>query len=251
MRREWAEYECTTKDWATITFLGRSPVKTIERLGDAWSAAERALLATGYGKASLVGSYACRDVRDGDARSLHAYRLAIDIDPPANSRQGHNTKMDWSECRLTIEQVRAVEAIRTRSNAQVFRNGHIFKNPDPMHFQIACTKADIDAGINWSTVAGFEDPHDPEVVEPNIDVIETEEFTMYCNHGDGIGTTDGNETVKHWQTKLAALGFDTGGTDGRYGDKTKAAVQSVAAESDGMRIGGIESAKIDVALANL
>jgi hypothetical protein len=88
LRVEWSEYECTTKDWATIEFLGRAPVKTIKRLVDAWSAAERALLATVYGKASIVGSYACRDVRDGAGRSLHAFRLAPDIDPGLNRRQG-------------------------------------------------------------------------------------------------------------------------------------------------------------------
>ena len=244
MRREWAEYECTTKDWATIEFLGRSPVKTIKRLVDAWSAAERVLIDSGYGAASIVGSYACRDVRDGANRSLHAYRLALDIDPAANSRQGKGAKMDWGKCRITVGQVRAVEAIRTRSGAQVFRNGHIFKNPDPMHFQIVCTKADIDTGVDWSTVAGFEGPSE-------TGVTVTEEFTMYCKFDDGVATTNGDETVKHWQTKLTALGFDTGGTDGRYGDMTKAAVQAIAGGSDGMAIGGVESAEIDVALAKL
>jgi peptidoglycan hydrolase-like protein with peptidoglycan-binding domain len=56
------------------------------------------------------------------------------------------------------------------------------------------------------------------------------------------------ETVKSRQTKLAALGQDTGGVDGRYHDKTKIAVQAVAAGSDGMRIGGVEAAQIDVKL---
>jgi hypothetical protein len=118
-------------------------VKTIKRLVDAWSAAERALLATVYGKASIVGSYACRDVRDGAGRSLHAFRLALDIDPGPNRRQGNGATMDWSKCRIIREQVRAVEAIRTRSGAQVFRSGVVFKNPDPMHFQIMCRKARV------------------------------------------------------------------------------------------------------------
>jgi hypothetical protein len=51
MRREWSEYECNSRDWATISFLDRSPVKTIRRLIDAWSAAERVLIDAGYGKA--------------------------------------------------------------------------------------------------------------------------------------------------------------------------------------------------------
>ena len=101
LRSEWAEYECTEKDWATIEFLGRAPVKTIKRLVDAWSAAERALIATGYGKASIVGSYNCRDIEGGAGRSLHAFRLALDIDPGPNRRQGKGARMDWAKCKIT------------------------------------------------------------------------------------------------------------------------------------------------------
>ena len=71
LRVEWAEYECNSEDWATIEFLGRSPVKTIKRLVDAWSAPERALIATGYGKASIVGSYNCRDIEGGHDHVQH------------------------------------------------------------------------------------------------------------------------------------------------------------------------------------
>jgi peptidoglycan hydrolase-like protein with peptidoglycan-binding domain len=74
---------------------------------------------------------------------------------------------------------------------------------------------------------------------------------LFCVYEDGIDNPDMADTVKYWQTKLAALGQDTGGVDGRYHDKTKLAVQAVVAGSDGMRIGGSEAAQIDVALAKL
>ena len=76
-------------------------------------------------------------------------------------------------------------------------------------------------------------------------------YTLFCEHGDGINSTDKAETVKYWQTKLVALGQDTGGIDGRYGDQTKTAVQAIVAGSTGMRIGGQEAAQIDVALAKV
>jgi hypothetical protein len=60
-----------------------------------------------------------------------------------------------------------------------------------------------------------------------------------------------SETVKYWQTKLVALGQDTGGIDGRYWERTKTAVQAIVAGSTGMRIGGEEAAQIDVTLARL
>jgi hypothetical protein len=248
LRSEWAEYECTQKDWATIEFLGRSPVKTIKRLVDAWSAAERALIATGYDKASIVGSYNCRDIEGGAGRSLHAFRLALDIDPGPNRRQGKGAKMDWSKCKITRDQVKAVEAIRTRSGAQVFRSGVVFKNPDPMHFQIVCRKADIDSGINWKTVPGPAPAPGPGRASTGA---QREDETLFCVFEDGIDNPDKAETVKYWQTKLAALGQDTGGVDGRYHDKTKLAVRAVVAGSDGMQIDGEVAAQIDVALAKL
>jgi hypothetical protein len=260
MRREWSEYECNSRDWATISFLGRSPVKTIKRLVDAWSAAERVLIDTGYGKASLVGSYACRNIAGSASRSLHAFRLALDIDPSLNSRQGRGATMDWERCRITRHQVVAVEAIRTNSGAQVFRNGYVFGNPDPMHFQIACRKADLDTGIDWSTVlesesvASFREAAGttPNSFTPTTaPSVEPKEDILFCQHGDGMNDTTKSETVKYWQTKLVALGQDTGGVDGRYGDRTKTAVQAVVAGSTGMRIGGEEAAQIDVTLARL
>jgi hypothetical protein len=260
MRREWADYECSTRDWATIEFLGRSPVKTIGRLVDAWSAAERVLIDSGYGSASIVGSYACRNIRGGSERSLHAFRLALDIDPSLNGRQGKGSSMDWDECRLTLEQVLAVETIRTHSGAKIFRNGYVFNNPDPMHFQIACTTADIDSGVDWATVtAGTSTPSAPvasssvrDPAEPMASIaFRPKEETLFCQHGDGMSSQERTDTVKYWQTKLVALGQDTGGVDGRFGDKTKMAVQAVVAGSSGLRIGGEEAAQIDIALAML
>jgi hypothetical protein len=225
----------TEKDWATIEFLGRAPVKTIKRLVDAWSAAERALLATGSGKASIVSSYNCRDIKGGAGRSLHAFRLALDIDPGPNRRQGKGARMDWGKCKITRDQVRAVEAIRKGSGAQVSRSGVVFKNPDPMRFQIVCRKADVDSGINWATVQGSGGTSSP--LGPSTGV-KREDETVFVVYKDGIDNPDKAETVKYWRTKLAALGYDTGGVDGRY-------------HSDGMRIGGVEAAQIDVALAKL
>ena len=260
MRREWSEYECNSRDWATISFLGRSPVKTIRRLVDAWSAAERILIDTGYGKASIVGSYACRDIAGTDSRSLHAYRLALDIDPSLNSRQGRGATMNWKKCRITRRQVAAVEAIRTNSGAQVLRNGYVFGNPDPMHFQVACRKSDIDTGIDWTTVSGSVSvasqvgsagvTQDPSTVTIPVS-LEPKEDILFCQHGDGMDDSTKSEMVKYWQTKLAALGQDTGGVDGRYGDLTKTAVQAIVAGSTGLRIDGEEAAQIDVTLARL
>ena len=121
-------------------------------------------------------------------------------------------------------------------------------NPDPLLVQVVCRKSYIDSGINWKTVPGTGPAPGPK---PAPDRSEREDETLFVVYKDGIDNPDKKETVKYWQTKLAALGFDTGGVDGRYHDKTKVAVQGVVAGSDGMRIGGVEAAQIDVALAKL
>lgn len=130
-----------------MEILGRSPVKTINVLRPFWEEFDRVMKALGHGDAAIVGSYACRFIAGTDVYSLHAYRLAIDVDPALNSQQGSGAQMDWTKCKVTREQCDAVEAIRTRSGAQVFRAGWRFNNPDPMHFQIACTQADIASGL--------------------------------------------------------------------------------------------------------
>ncbi len=237
-RAAWSEYLCNIKDWFTIEVLNRAPVKTIRKLAEAWSAFERVMYAFGYGNAGNVSSYMCR------WPSLHSFRLANDVDPTLNARQGEGATMNWGKCKLTRTQSDAVERIRTNSGAQVFRNGHVFWNPDPMHFQISCTQADIESGINWSTVEG-----DGVIPAPPP---EYEDDDMYCKYGDG-SVANPNENVLHWQVKLVALGQDVGsrGPDGDYGNKTKGAVLATVPASDGMQIGGIESGVIDVTLGKL
>lgn len=236
-RAAWSEYLCNSFEWFTIEVLNRAPVKTIRKLAEAWSAFERVMYTYGYGDAGNVSSYACR------WPSLHSYRLANDIDPTLNARQGEGATMNWSKCKLTRVQSDAVEKIRTNSGAQVFRNGHVFKNPDPMHFQIACTQADIESGINWSTVEG-------NGVMP-VPPPEYEDDDMFVKYRDGYGTTNGDEKVRFWQLKLIALGYDTGGSDGKYGGLTKIAILAVAPGSNGMQIGANEAAAIDVTLGKL
>ena len=245
MRSEYSAYLCNTTGAATIIFLGRTPVRVINLHVEAWSAAERALLAHGYGNATNVGSYNCRKISGSTRYSLHAYRCAIDVDAPQNWLQGRGATMNWSKAKLTKAQVAAVEKIRLKNGEQAFRNGYVFRNPDPMHFQISASRAAFASGVDWSTVDGNAPPPPPPGGGTE----------MFCEYKDGM--TGGNQTpermevVKSWQVKLQALGQDTGGVDGKYGDKSKNAVMAIVPASDGMQIAGVESGAIDVALGLL
>ncbi len=245
MRREYSAYLCNAKDAATIIFLGRTPVRVISMHVEAWSAAERVLLALGYGQATNVGSYNCRKISGSTRYSLHAYRLAVDVDAPQNWLQGRGNTMNWSRAKLTKAQVAAVEAIRLNNGEQAFRNGYVFNNPDPMHFQISASRAAFKSGVDWSTVAGNAPPPPPPGGGTE----------MFCEYKDGMSGGDTSptrmEVVKSWQVKLQALGQDTGGVDGKYGDKSKNSVMAVVPGSDGLQIAGVESGAIDVALGLL
>jgi hypothetical protein len=127
-------------------------VKTIKRLVDAWSAAERALLATVYGKASIVGSYACRDVRDGAGRSLHAFRLAPDIDPGLNRRQGSGRGWIGEVLTHPRESAGGGDDSDPLRCPGVPQRGRV-QGPGPLQFQIACRKARIAASVT-NDVAG-------------------------------------------------------------------------------------------------
>jgi len=150
MRTEWAAYECNSKGWETISFLNRAPVKVIDLWVPFWLEAEKRLYAAGYGDAALVGSYNCRNIAGSTRRSLHAYRLAVDIDPHLNGRYRGEP---FSEGKITASQVATVEAIRTNSGEQAFYSGVWFTTvfdqpaPDPMHIQGATTIEAIKTGV--------------------------------------------------------------------------------------------------------
>ncbi len=245
MRAEYHHYLCNTKGATSIIFLGRTPVRVIDIHVEAWSAAERVLIAHGYGAASNVGSYNCRKISGSSRYSLHAYRCAIDVDAPQNWLQGRGSTMNWSRAKLTKEQVLAVESIRLNNGEQAFRNGYVFRNPDPMHFQISASREAFKSGVNWKTVDGNAPPPPPPGGGTE----------MFCEYKDGMSGGDTSpsrmEVVKSWQVKLSALGQNTGGVDGKYGDKTKVSVIAVVPGSNGLQIAGEESGAIDVALGLL
>jgi hypothetical protein len=244
-RAEYHHYLCNVKGFTEIIFLGRTPVRVIDLHVEAWSAAERALLSHGYGLASNVGSYNCRKISGSTRYSLHAYRLAVDVDAPQNWVQGAGNTMNWSKAKLTKAQVLAVEKIRLNNGEQAFRNGYVFNNPDPMHFQISASLEAFKSGVNWKTVDGNAPPPPPPGGGTE----------MFCEYKDGLSggnqTPERMEVVKSWQVKLIALDQDTGGVDGKYGNKSKVAVMAVVPGSDGLQIAGVESGAIDVALGLL
>jgi hypothetical protein len=169
LRRAWAAYHCAGERMVPLKLLShRTPVNPLTV--DAFTALGAALLATGY-QARSTWVYNCRSIRQVDPTrqpqaSLHAYGLAVDIDPKWNPHRRHVTEPIRYSPATTLEQriadvaasragtvftpaqVAAVEAIRTVDGLQVFTWGGRWRDShDAMHFQIAVTPAELARGL--------------------------------------------------------------------------------------------------------
>ncbi len=169
LRRAWAAYLCAERRMVTVRLLShRTPVNPLA--ADAFRALAAALTATGY-QARSTWVYNCRAIRasrpgEQTSASLHAYGLAVDIDPSANPHRRHvqgpivfSTAATQPERRrevaaaragtvFTPQQVAAVEAIRTVDGLPVFGWGGRWRSShDAMHFEIRLTPAQLQRGI--------------------------------------------------------------------------------------------------------
>ncbi len=127
---------------------------------EAWAAFHQALTVAGY-DAVRVGTYNCRPITGGSKLSLHAYGIAVDIDPFAlgNPYYGRSHpkgwRFSWAETKFTEGQVIAVESIRTNDGKKAFLWGGRWNTvKDYMHWEIDVPPSSLATGINWNTVPG-------------------------------------------------------------------------------------------------
>lgn len=172
------------------------------RTADAWAAFSAVMQVYDYRfRESAGGTYNCRRIGGTTRYSLHAYGLALDLNPLKNP---------FSLPLRTDQPVafrRDLEKIITRSGRQVFQWGGRWNKPDAMHWQIGALRSELATGI----IA-------PVAVEP----------------AGGSGSSgvlqrgDSGERVQDIQEVLLHLGYELPqfGADGDYGDETEAAVMA-------------------------
>jgi D-alanyl-D-alanine carboxypeptidase len=165
LRAAWRDFECAEDRMVPVRiFRTVTPVNPLTTR--AFAALEEALGSAGYRPRS-VWNYNCRDIKGQPGRrSLHAYGLALDIDPRCNPhRRGahgdarfspaatqwdrcQDVQAGWADTTFTPDQVAAVEAIQTVDGLQVFAwGGRWSTSPDPMHFQVNVTPGELRRGI--------------------------------------------------------------------------------------------------------
>lgn len=127
---------------------------------EAWNAYTTVMKAMGVTITGEGGIDNCRNIGDGDWPSLHAYLLALD-NPPND--------------RMPQAFIEAIEKIRTKNGAQVFRNlGYI---GDRMHNEVNCSPDDLATGIDWTTVEGGDEMAFADFVEDIQNDLNTLGYT--------------------------------------------------------------------------
>jgi hypothetical protein len=164
LREAWASSRCNEAEMVPLELLGRR-TRVNRHARDAFAALARALEATGY-RAQSAGCFVCRKIRNSPNWSLHAYGLAMDVDPACNphrvgytqaarfssaatqSERCADVKGKRADTSFTPEQIAAAEAIRTVDGLRVFTwAGRWRRSPDAMHFQIDVTPAELQRGL--------------------------------------------------------------------------------------------------------
>lgn len=237
VRDAWADRRCKTTGLASVSFLGRGRPYTIAQVWTqsecipAWTTAELVLYALDYGDAEIVGSirYCPAGIAgrpcltSGLNCSLHNYCLAYDVDPFAAGNGYIHAKVteedfdeDWfpAVCKFTLEQVQAVEAIRTNNGAQIFR-WLGWAIGDFMHWQINCTREDLATGINLSTVYTGKD----DDMETNLKALQKQDMAWYeemqqRTGGPASGTPGGD--ASYWGIDYVPPPGKTGPTNDEW-----------------------------------
>lgn len=204
----WSPYLGKTDSLVKVTLLGRYPVKVQDFWVPAVEAMERALIDTGYeNPCDWIGSYAKRPIAGTDVWSFHSYGGAIDLDyggdnpdspdhplidknPHIHRRITEGDPGFGVEWQILEHQVRAIEAIRTVNGAPVWR-WLGWAIGDSMHFEPACSPADIATGIASGGPYCVPDWYDSE-----------EYWEPYVNTIWKGGAPDPCQPITHWQMSV-------------------------------------------------
>ena len=169
MRDWWSNYRCLNERPTLrrpIQMMGRNVGYCAVPAYDAMKAAEFALVNTGYqGTRSLwiprncptgIGGKTCQS--DGDNCSLHNYGIAFDIDPFGYGNphffKKYGDGWNFYDCKLTREQVEAVEGIKNEDGDTMFRwLGWVIG--DTMHFELQVPPKDGKTRVDWRTIPGI------------------------------------------------------------------------------------------------
>ena len=145
LRSVYADFRCDTSTMSRVAFPGDGHdwnLLVAAPTVPAWEAFTRVMARHDVlFLESAGGTYNCRVIQSSGKWSMHAFGLAIDVNPSENPQQSPLTTV------FTDAFIEAVESMVTASGRQVFLWGGHFSTPDTMHFQIGARPDEIATGI--------------------------------------------------------------------------------------------------------
>jgi hypothetical protein len=159
LRRKWAPAcdDCMK----AVELVQGVRIQCHERAATAVQALGRVLEAHGYPvRQGDTGGFSCRRITGGTGHSLHSFGIAIDINWDTNPYRADNVLVTDMNRAMVDDILR----IRTLSGSPVWRWGGDFRSvKDAMHFEVACSPADLSSGVEWDSVQqpelGDSPPH--------------------------------------------------------------------------------------------
>ena len=153
---------------------GRITLKVHPLLVDTFVGVASVLLAHGYAFEEMAGgTLACRNITGASATrieaqircqcpkatTLHLHGLAVDINPSRNRYRHAGGLIQWGrQTDFPKAMVRDLEAIKTKAGKRAVEWGGRWTNvKDPMHVENDLTRAELEAGIDRSTIKGLAD----------------------------------------------------------------------------------------------
>lgn len=175
------------------------------------------------------GTLNCRAITGGTLTSTHAHGMAVDINP---SRNAYGARQGTTELDGRPELIAAIKAIRTVDKLPVFVWGGDWSTRDPMHFQpTACTRAQLERGIDQSTVEGADMPFTPEQVAnlERLANMSTRQLDRLIKVADLVPSDILTDDLPEWAAdaweKAVAVGFYVPGTQNRIEPRYVRAVE--------------------------
>jgi peptidoglycan hydrolase-like protein with peptidoglycan-binding domain len=248
-RENWKKFECNRDAMQVIDF-GPDRIRVAPGTADAFHALAAVLLSHGYDiRVDDTDSYNCRPIKGGTGHSLHSYGIAVDInwntnpfkmtpdnrevrfsDKPTQQERAHDVKLGLADTDMTPEMIDDVHAIMTNNHKTVFEwGGNWHDRKDAMHFELDVSPADLETGIDWSTVKQSRSSKAQAGEAPVPAPAPTTGQLAIGSRG---------ESVRELQTALAHRGFPVGDIDGIYGTQTAGAVRAFQA-AQGLPASGI------------
>ena len=148
MRTEYAAFRCEPSMFSLVAFPGDGVTWNLpvaEPTVEAWETFTRVMNRHEVlFLESIGGTYSCRFIGGTTKWSAHAFGIALDLNPSQNPQKFPLTT-------VFIESfIAAVKGLVTASGRRVFEWGGDWSGdttPDPMHFQIGATRAELATGI--------------------------------------------------------------------------------------------------------